>query len=54
MSKPVQLKKHPMVNYPLKVLSEIEKIHKFEQLPNLKNFPSAVRTAVSPNKVIND
>ncbi len=42
-----------MANYPLKVLSQLEKTHKFDKLPNLKIFPSANKIAISKNKVIN-
>ncbi|CAF1213988.1 unnamed protein product [Rotaria magnacalcarata] len=51
MTKPMQLRKHSMANYPLRVLSQLEKTHKFDQLPNLKNFPSASRKAISNNKL---
>ncbi|CAF3445960.1 unnamed protein product [Rotaria sp. Silwood1] len=51
MAKPIQLTSHPMANYPLKVLSQLEKSHKFNKLPNLKNFPSATRIAISNNKL---
>lgn len=54
MAKPLQLASHPLANYPLKVLSQLEKNHKFDKLPNLKNFPSATRIARSHNKVIDD
>jgi hypothetical protein len=40
-----------MANYPLKVLSILEKTHKFDKLPNLKYFPSATRIAISDKKV---
>ena len=40
-----------MANYPLKVLSILEKNHKFDKLSNLKTFPSATRTAISDKKV---
>ena len=51
MTRPIQLKTHPMANYPLKVLSQLEKTHKFDKLPNLNKFPLATRTAISDNKV---
>jgi len=53
MAKPIQLPSHSMANYPLKVLSQLEKTHKFDKLPNLKNFPSATKIPISTNKVIN-
>ncbi len=49
----IQLPSHSMANYPLKVLSKLEKTHKFDKLLNLKNFPSANKIAISNNKVIN-
>ncbi|CAF0935796.1 unnamed protein product [Rotaria sordida] len=51
MAKPIQLTSHPMANYPLKVLSQLKKTHKFDKLSNLKNFPSANRIAISNNKL---
>ena len=51
MTKSTQLTSHPMANYPLKVLSQLEKTHQFDKLPNLKIFPSATKTSKTDNKV---
>ncbi|CAF1168449.1 unnamed protein product [Adineta steineri] len=51
MSKAIQLPPHSMANYPLKVLAQLEKTHKFNKLPNLKNFPSAYKISITNNKL---